>query len=686
MNVHGIGVACAFAALVLGCGGAAQQETMKESKPAPAKVNPAQDARGDGAALAARCARSIEAARALRSQIVGDKAPRTHGSVLEPYNRLRVALDNAANEASLMRVVHPEAGVREAAEKCEQEVSALGTELDLDRGLYEAFVALDLSKEDALTQRYVKNLLRDFRRAGVDKDEATRKKVRALADEIVKIGQVFTTNITKDRRVIDVDPKDAEGLPADWLKAHAPNAKGRLEVSTDYPDYIPFLTYAKGAHARQKLYVTYQQRGFPHNEAVLRDLLAKRFELARLLGYANWAAFVTEDKMMRTEKRASEFIDRLDTLAARRTREDTALLLAEKRKDEPNAKTIHEWEWSFYKERVQKAKYGYDSQKAREYFPYPRVRDGLAEVVRKLFGVTMVANKDAPRWHPDVEAFDLYRGAVSRESRIGLIYLDMHPRADKYKHAAQFSIQSGVDGIQEPQGALVCNFPKPSGDDPGLMQYGEVRTFFHEFGHLMHHMLAGRQRWAKQSGVATEWDFVEVPSQLLEEWTREMSVLSLFARHWKTGETIPKDLVQRMNAADNVGKGMWTRRQIALAAISLHFYDRDPKGVDLVKEMIAQKDRYNPFPHESDTYFIYSFGHLEGYSAIYYTYLWSLVIAKDLAGVFKKAGFLDEKTARRYTDTILVPGGSKDAADLVREFLGREFGFKAFEAWLGEEG
>jgi thimet oligopeptidase len=217
------------------------------------------------------------------------------------------------------------------------------------------------------------------------------------------------------------------------------------------------------------------------------------------------------------------------------------------------------------------------------------------------------------------------------------------------------------------------------------MEHGDVKTFFHEFGHLLHHVLGGHTRWAGQSGVATEWDFVEAPSQMLEEWVWDPEVLARFARHVETGEAIPAALVRRMKAAEEYGKGLMVRQQMFYAATSLELHRRDAATLDTTALVAELQERYTPFRHVEGTYFQESFGHLDGYSAIYYTYMWSLVIAKDLVAAFRAAGLMDRETARRYRRAILEPGGSKPAAELVKDFLGRPHGFEAYEAWLNAE-
>jgi thimet oligopeptidase len=630
--------------------------------------------------LASGCRADMDRARALAASAKATGA-RDPAATLRSFDAAGAALADAASRASLARNVHPDPAMREAAEASEREVDALSTELSLDRGLYEALAALDVSGEDAATRWFVEKSLRDFRRAGVDRDEGTRDRIRALREELVVIGQEFGRNIKDDVRRLELDPAELEGLPEDWRRAHPPGADGKVTVTTDNTDYVPFMTYARSERAREALWRLYRLRGHPGNLDVLSRMLARRAELARLLGYPSWAAYVTEDKMIRSADAAAEFVERIAAAAEARMRRDFAQLLERKRRDAPGAERVGPWDSAWLQERIKAEQYGFDSQSVRPYLEYGRVKEGVLEVTARLFGIEYARAADAPAWHPDVEAYDVREGA----RLLGRVYLDMFPRDGKYKHYAQFTLAAGQEGVRLPEGVLVCNFPRPSPGAPALMEHGDVKTFFHEFGHLLHHVLGGRTRWAGQSGVATEWDFVEAPSQMLEEWVWDPGVLARFARHVETGEPIPAALVRRMKAADEYGKGLLVRQQMFYAATSLELHRRRPEGLDTTGLVAEMQERYTPFRHVEGTYFHESFGHLDGYSAIYYTYMWSLVIAKDLLGPFRAAGLMDPEVARRYRRAVLEPGGSKPAAELVKDFLGRPHGFEAFEAWLNAE-
>jgi thimet oligopeptidase len=481
-------------------------------------------------------------------------------------------------------------------------------------------------------------------------------------------------------RTLEVsDASRLAGLPADFLQSHPPDARGTIRITTDYPDYNPFMTYAADDELRKKLYVAFRSRGDGGNEETLQRILTLRSEKAKLLGFADWADYITADKMIRTGDRAAEFLERVWTLAEPRAKQDYADLLAQLKKTDPSATAVADWQKIYLENLVKRDRYEVDASAVREYFPYAKVLDGLLAITSEIFDIAYVRVADGNPWHDSVVIYDVMRGAT----KLGRIYLDMHPREGKYKHAAQFPLLDGVRGVQLPEGVLVCNFPQPSADDPvALLEHDDVVTMFHEFGHLMHHVLGGHQKWISQSGVATEWDFVEAPSQMFEEWAWSHDTLSRFARHHETGETIPAALVEKMRRADKFGLGTQTVQQIFYAAISLRFHRADPASLDQLAEVQALQKRYTPFAYVKGTRFHASFGHLVGYSAMYYTYQWSLVIAKDLLTPFTTSGLMATDVTFAYRDKVLVPGGSRDAADLVRDFLGREYDFSAYEQFL----
>nr|WP_255427510.1 M3 family metallopeptidase [Yimella sp. cx-51] len=614
-----------------------------------------------------RCDGGLDDARSLVERL--KQGPVT--DVLATWNAVQIELGNAAAAASLFSEVHPDAAVREAADEAMQRVDAYSTELGLDS---ELFAVLDAAHpgDDTDAQRLLELTRRDFRRAGVDKSEADRERLRELAQEELKAGQEFGKNIREGTRLITVRPEQLAGMPQDWIDAHPAGDGGQVTVTTDYPDSVPLMTFCADRSVREAMVRERQNIAWPANDAVLQRLFALRQEHAELLGYDNWADFDAEVKMIGDGKEIRTFIDKITEAATERALADKQVLLDRLHQDHPDVEDVTAVDTTYYSEVVRKEQHDVDAQLTRTYFRFDNVRQGLLDVTGRLFGLEWRAVPDAPVWHQEVTGYDVLKDG----ERIGRIYLDLHPREGKFKHAAQFTLVSGVDGVQLPEGVLVCNFSR------GLMEHDEVVTLFHEFGHLVHHVVGGQQqKWSRFSGVATEWDFVEAPSQMLEEWAWDASVLASFATNDK-GEPIPADLVARMKEADEFGKGFLARTQMFYAAVSVGLHVDRPRDIT---EYLQQTQRtYSVFPPLPDSHFHCSFGHLDGYSSGYYTYMWSLVIAKDMFSAFDEHDLFAPEVATRYRDRVLGMGGRKDAADLVEDFLGRPYTFDAYAEWLAK--
>ena len=627
--------------------------------------------------------RALADAREMLATLLGVEGKRTVANTLVPFDELLLRASEVSQQGDILFNVHPDEAMRETGDQVHQETQRFLTELTLNRPLYEAFNAVNAEGEDEETQYALFKILRDFRRAGVDRDEATRAKIQALRDEIVAVGQEFDGNIREDTRSIRLESvEELDGLPEDFIASHPPDEEGTIVVTTDYPDLFPVLQYANREDVRRRLSWEHLNRGYPVNMQVLDALLVRRRELADILDYDSYAAYVTEDKMIQTAQAAEEFIDRITNLAGSRSQEDYKALLAAKQEDNPEARTLEAWDRLYYAEKVRAAQHDFDSREMRAYFRFEGVLEGLLSITSKLFGVRYQAVQDSPVWHSSVRVYDVFE----EKTHLGRIYLDLHPREAKFTHAASASVASGVLGVQLPQNLLMCNFPDPSEvEGPALMDHLGVVTFFHEFGHLIHSILSGHRRWAYNTMSHLEWDFIEAPSQLLEEWTWDAETLQTFATHHETGTPVPTELVERMRGADALGRGLFVRRQMFLAALSLNYYTRNPEGLDTTAVAKALQRKYDIVPWYDGTHLQCNFGHLNGYSAIYYTYMWSLVIAKDLFTRFEAEGsLLDPAEAARYRGLVLGPGSARPAAELIEAFLGRPPSFDAYEAWINE--
>lgn len=626
--------------------------------------------------LADRNRARIDRAREHLARIESGEAKHKAG-VLGALNALGLELATAGSECGLLSEVHPDADSRGAAEEIVREISKFSSELLQHRGLYDALTALPDAELDDLERRLVFLQRRDMRRAGVELGPEERDRVRALRQELVAITQDFARNIRDDVRSISIDPAELGGLPEDYVRAHPPGPDGKVTITTDYPDYIPFMSYAKSSRARQALMRASNTRAVPANLEVLDRMLTKRHELAQVLGYRTYADYATEDKMIETSKAAREFIDRaLDATREAAATEKKRLLRRKQREGLPGADVLEDYEISYLTERVKAEELAFDARAVRPYFEYRRVKDAILEVNSELFGLAFTKVED-DLWHHSVESYDVAVDGV----HAGRISLDMFPREGKFKHAACFGYRPGVGGKQLPHYVLVCNFPDPDAQSgPALMDHREVVTFFHEFGHLVHSIVRGRIPWVRLGQVA-EWDFVEAPSQFLEEWIYDYGVLRRFAKHVETGEPISEELVNRLREARDFGRGVFVQRQLFFSAISLEYHDRDPKDLDTTKLLFELAERYSPSRVDPESRFQASFGHLEGYTAVYLTYLESKVIALDFLNGFPD-GLMDPVRAKRYRDTVLAAGGTKPAQSLVQDFLGRPFSFEGFRDWL----
>jgi thimet oligopeptidase len=651
--------------------GASVLSFAQESMPAP---NASSYLAGTTEAFLSTCRADLDNGRKRIAEIKASQSPRDAFATLQAFDTALVVMGDAANRAQLAEQTHPAKPFRDAAQTCEQEVSSALTDVSLDQELYKVIASLDGSRLDAAGTYFLKTTLLDYHRGGVDRDEATRTKIRQLQDELVKVGQQFEQNIAGDVRKLQVNASDLDGLPEDFKRSHPADASGKVTLSTDNTDYFPFMDYAKSEPARKQFYVLYRQRAYPKNIDVMAQLLDRRHELANILGYPDWAAYLTENKMVKTEQNASDFIEKISSAAQAGSKRDYDELLAYKKREDPKAESVNAWDVAHLTRGAKIAKFGYDSQVMRPYFEYSAVLQGILDITSRMYGITYKPVTDAQVWHPEVTVYDVF----DQGNRIGRIYFDMFPRENKYKHYATFTLATGKAGFRLPEYVLVCNFPKAT-NEPGLMERDDVITFFHEYGHLVHGILRGNSKWATGD---LENDFIEAPSQMFEEWPKDPAILKLFARNYKTNEPLPAELAQKARAADDFGRALGVRGQMFYAAISLDFYNRDPKGLDQDQLVSQLQTRYMPFKYVEGTHMQTAFDHLNGYSAAYYTYMWSLVIAKDMFTEFKKDGLLNPEVATKYRNSILAASGTKPAAEMIQNFLGRPYSFQAYADWL----
>ena len=625
----------------------------------------------------------IDEEKRLIAELTATKGKRTIENTLAKYDEAVTHLQVAGNQSYILFSVYPEKGVRDKGQALVQVISAEQTGLALNQAVYAALKDMDVSGTDAATKHYVDRLLLEYRLGGVDKDQATRDRVKKLQDEMTEISLKFSRNVQDDVRKVQVkNVSELDGLPADYIARHKPAADGTITLTTDSPDYTPVMSYAKSAALRRTLYLAYNDRAYPANKAVLLDLLRVRQEMATTLGFATWADLATADMMMGSAGKMKAFLGEVDDASRGRAEKEFARVKEFVAATDANAAAnLTQSDSSYWNEQFRRAKYDFDAQSVRPYFAYAEVEAGILKTAARLFHVEFHPVTDAVVWDPAVHAYDVY-DAGKKEGRI---YLDMHPREGKDKWFSESQLVPGKRGVQLPEATLICNFSGGVAGDPGLMEFGEVVTFFHEFGHMMHEVLGGRQRWAGQSGVSTEGDFVEAPSQMLEEMFHDPHILQSFAKHYQTGEVMPLETIDRMNRADYFGRGNWVQRQLMFATYALQVHNEAPAKVDL--DALWQQDaaKFNPYKFVDGTYFYASFTHLTGYSSNYYTYVLDKVIAVDFFSQFDEKNLLDGPAALRYRKAVLEPGSSKPATELVQDFLGRPQSIEALKTWMDKE-
>jgi len=617
---------------------------------------------------------------AALAALLAVEGPRTIENTLRLYDAALEQLSLAGAQAGVLNSVAKEKAVRDQAQMEAQRVAMAGSALSLNRGVYDALVAMDISSADSATRHFVERTRLQYRLSGVDKDQATRDRLQALHEKATKHSLDFSRNIQEGGKTIVATLSELDGLPPDYLSRHQPDARGQITLTTDQPDMQPVMTFASDHDLRERMFLAYNTRAYPANQQILLDLLATRQEIASVLGFSSWADLATADQMMGSAANVRKFLARLEEASRDGAVREHELVLEFVRSKQPGLKAIDITSRGYWYEQFRRSAFDFDSQSVRPYFPYKQVEAGVLETAAKLFKIEF-RRSDAAGWDPAVSVYDVYEEGV----HVGRFYLDMHPRDGKDKWFSAAPVVTGVRARYMPEAALICNFPGGDPDDPGLLQYSDVVTFFHEFGHLMHAILGGQTQWAGVSGFATEGDFIEVPSQMLEEFFRDENLLQTFAKHYETGEVLPSEIIRKMKTAGSFGRADWVRTQLYYTTLSLDLHDQDPATIDLDEITKRLYTSLVPWTWLDGNRMYASFGHLTGYSSNYYTYAFDKVIALDFFGQFDPADLLGCDAGARYRKLVLEQGGSKPGREMVRDFLGRDEEFAAFSKWLNEE-
>lgn len=554
------------------------------------------------------------------------------------------------------------------------------------KSVYDSRAHLNLTTEQ---MTLLDHSYKDFVRGGALLDEEKKSRLRQLNEEMSNLGTIYANNVKKSSEVFELwitDPKDLDGVPKLAVDQACEEAieKGKPDqwlFTLDFPSYQPFVTYAKNRHLREKIWRAFSNRAFGDaydNTDLVLKIVRLRHERAQLLGYDTYAHFVLERRMAQTPDTAMNFLTDLRDRYKKGAVKDLENLRAFAKKLD-GIDDLKPWDVAYYSEKLQEELYHFSSEDLRPYFPLDRVLKGTFEHFSKLFDLKFVENKSYPTWHKDVVAYDVVRGKDS--AFVGTFYADFYPRTGKKPGAWMTSYrEQGLfhGNIERPVTAIVCNFTKPTSDTPSLLTFDEVLTLFHEMGHATHGLLA-RGHYSSLSGTNVLWDFVELPSQIQENWLYESETLNSFAAHYQTGEKIPSELIQKLRASQNFMKGWMGLRQMAYSLLDMKWHMTDPATIDDVAsfEDDAMKDSAL-FPRLGGPASA-SFSHIfaGGYAAGYYSYKWAEVLDADAFEFFLERGLYNQEVAQKYADEILAKGGVEPPDVLYRNFRGRDADFNA---------
>jgi len=611
-----------------------------------------------------------------------------------------VALDDvtyeaslAANRATLIKETNTNPALRTAAENAVKAFQDWAVGVDYREDVYKTIKAFanthpKLAGED---EKLLKETLRDYRRAGLELPSGQRKEVEQLRKELSKVGTDFDTNIVKSSAPVMFSKGDLEGLPESFFAS--PGIKTGDDVYTVMANVTwQFNTVqenAKNEATRKQLYIVRETLAKDKNVPLLNQMLELRNEIALRLGYKSWDDYQTEVKMAKSGMNAEKYIN--DLVAGIQPKFDSEIAELQKLKaadtNDPKAR-IMVWDWRYYSNQRDRQKYNVDKEALRAYFPFQKVLDGMFNIYQSIFGLKFEKIVAPHKWVDDLQLYVVTDSATGEP--LGMFYLDMFPREGKYNHFAQFVIISGkllANGkYQRPTVALLCNFPPASGDAPSLMTHQDVETLFHEFGHALHSIVT-RARYGRFAGTNVPGDFVEAPSQMLQNWVWDKKVLDTFAADYRDpSKKIPTEIVKKLNDAKLADAGVLYRRQFAFASLDLALHDPHPEEMPYDCVAISNPILEKVFlPIDPSTTFVSYFGHLNGYDAGYYGYAWADAIAADMATVFEKAkdGYLDKQAGMKLRREIYEPGDSRDVNESIEKFLGRKQSIEPFLKKIG---
>jgi len=584
------------------------------------------------------------------------------------------------------------AETNETIQKTAQEVSPLLSEFSNDitlnealfkrvKNVYDSRESLDLTREEEvlLDKRY-----KGFSRNGANLAEDKKARLREIDTELSKLSLTFGENVLAETNKFELhltDEADLAGLPESTKEAAAQTAEEKGKegwvFTLEYPSYIPFMKYAENRELRKKMAIAFGAKGFHNDELDNQENVLKivnlRQERANLLGYKTHAHFVLEERMAKSPENVERFLqDLLEKAKPAAEREFTQLANFAKKRD--GIEELQKWDSAFYSEKLKQELFELDDEQLKPYFKLENVINGVFTIAQKLYKLRFVEVQDIPKYHKDVKTYQVFD---DQDNFIAIFYADFHPRAGKRAGAwmTQYKGQFKKDGVNErPHVSNVCNFTKPTASKPSLLTFNEVTTLFHEFGHGLHGMLANTT-YPSLSGPSVYWDFVELPSQVLENWCYEPEALELFAKHYETGETIPMVLIDKIKKAANFQEGMQTLRQLSFGILDMSWHGADPSGITDVKaHEKAAFENTKLYPDVAENCMSVSFSHIfqGGYSSGYYSYKWAEVLDADAFAYFKENGIFNAEVAQKFKDHVLSQGGTEDPMVLYKRFRGKE--------------
>ncbi|HZX68595.1 MAG TPA: M3 family metallopeptidase [Candidatus Elarobacter sp.] len=635
------------------------------------------------AQIASSCAASIATAKRRADAIVRSGGRRTFASVVLPLETASAEFNDDLVAQGFLYNVSTDAKVRAASLKCSTDAGNALTEIGARPDLYRALAAADAggTARGAAQIKLSQLWLTSLKRSGAGLPDVQRREFVALQKKLTDAQNTFQANLGNDTSSIAITAAQAQPLPPDFVAASLKKtADGGYTVPVNESTIGPFLQNETDSAARKAYYLAYNNRGGDANIALLQSALAARDRIAHLMGYSTWAAFVLADRMAGSPARVEGFLSQIDAALLPKARqerdEDAALAKTDGRT------TFDQWDQTYYENQLQKTKYAVDQSEIKQYFPVQHVVDSVLSIYQELLGVKF-ARANVPVWQSQVQAYDVADAASGKP--LGRFYLDLYPRPGKYDHFANFGIvprRVMPDGtIRLAQSAIVGNWPQPAPGKAALLQHGDVETFFHEFGHCMAAMLADQPYETLTSGFRQ--DFVEAPSQMLENWAWDPAILKRVSANVTTGQPLPDDLIKKMIAARYVHYALQTVQQILYGMVDMEYHTQKPP-VDTTAVWAATVARTTPNQYVPGTHPQSEFGHLMGgYDAGYYGYLWSKVYAQDMFSRFKAQGLTSPVAGMAYRKDILAPARLQEPDAEVRAFLGRAMNPNAFYAELG---